>query len=150
MPHKVKTDRDPYEMPYEGWPNCWHTYGTRPDDDRPVLIRVGTYKHDDDLEIDSVAISTIHDGPILLGVESAESLIEALKRAIDWRRIDERDNEQARLAAGQELLDAAVLTHEQWQAVTAALGDSEPDEDHAALLDTLKSCAPTSWTTKQR
>lgn len=140
-------DREAYDLPYEGWPDCWDEYGTRPGDDRPVVIRVGLYKPHGDHGVGSVAICTSDSGPILISEDSANGLRELLKEAIDSFRRDVRDAEQERLRAAHEVLDTAVLTREQWQTVLAAVDDGEPNNKAA---EALKASAPTAWTDEQQ
>lgn len=68
MPEVTARDRDPDTLPYEGWPEAHNGYGTRPGDDRPVLVRIRLYRSSDESDtVESIAISTVNDGPILLG-----------------------------------------------------------------------------------
>lgn len=129
------------DLPYVGWPECWEEYGTHVGSTDPVTIRVGIYQPNDDPDAGSIALCASGGQPILLDERTARALSDLLTWSADAHRLDLQRQREWRQAAARDLVDAVVLSHDQWHQVLAAVEDG----DNADALTVLTACAPERW-----
>lgn len=131
-----------YNLPCEGWPDCWEEHGTHVGSADPVTIRVGIYQPNDDPDGFSIALCTSGGQPILLDERAARELSELLIWSADVYRHDVRCQQRWRQAAARDLVDGAVLNRDEWSQLLAAVTAGEKPEP---LVDLLTACAPARW-----
>ena len=130
------------DLTYDGWPECWCCYGAHVGSSEPVTIRVGIYQPNDDSDAGSIALCTSGGQPILIDEHTAHELRQLLDWSIKGHRIDVTRREERRHAAARDLVGGAVLNHDQWSQLMAAVQDGGNVD---ALTELLTSRAPESW-----
>ena len=129
------------DLTYDGWPECWCCYGSHVGSSEPVTIRVGIYQPNNDPDASSIALCTSGGKPILIDEQEAHELRKLLDWSIKGHRIDLIHREERRHAAARELVGAAVLNHDRWSQLMAAVQDG----GNVDALPDIISCAPESW-----
>lgn len=125
----------------DNWIACWEEQGTRLDDGRAVLIRVGVLSAGDNL---SIALR-VASGPLVTLVgRSAAGLGELMRWALDERDMLLDLQEQKRTEGMKMVLDRAVLTRRQWRSMADALRGHGGAARHP-VMDLLRRCAPPAW-----
>ncbi|MPY97963.1 MAG: hypothetical protein GEU97_08175 [Actinophytocola sp.] len=132
------------DLPYDGWPDFWEEHGTYPESADPVTIRVGIYRPNGDPDAGSIALCTSGGRPILIDEHAARELAGLLDWSVKAHRDDVRRLRKWRQAAARELVDAAVLSRDEFDQMKAAV---EKDGNVEAIADILSACAPDSWHT---
>ncbi len=132
------------DLPCDGWPDFWEEHGTHPDSAEPVTIRVGFYRPNDDPDAGSIALCTSGGRPILIDEHAARELAGLLDWCVKAHRADVRRLRKWRHATARELVDAAVLSRDEFDQVMAAV---EKGGNVEAIADILAACAPDSWHT---
>lgn len=132
------------DLSYDGWPDCWDQHGVYPESADPVTIRVGIYQPNDDPDAGSIALCISGGRPILLDERAARDLARLLGWCVESYRSYGRQLRKWRQATARELVDAAVLSRDEFDQLMAAVEDSG---NVAAVADLLSACAPQGWHT---